>query len=659
MPQDIPQESPQGIHQGIPHERPAVPLLDSINNPQQLRKLSQHELPQLANELRQFLMYSVGQTGGHLGAGLGVVELTIALHYVFNTPTDQLVWDVGHQCYPHKILTERRERMDSIRQQDGLAPFPSREESEYDVFGAGHSSTSISAAMGIAEAGRILGQNHRTVAIIGDGAMTAGMAFEALNNAGDMKSNVLVILNDNAMSISHNVGALSKYFAKFMAGKTYLTLKELVKPGLDHIPLLRQFMHQTEEGLKHLFLPPSAFFETLGFNYTGILDGHNLTNLISVLQNIKDIQGARILHIKTCKGKGFAAAEKDPVGYHALTKIAPAAQRQSPKTKKIKYTDVFSQWICDVAAKDDKVVAITPAMREGSGLVEFSQSFSDRYYDVGIAEQHSLTMAAGMACRGIKPVVAIYSTFLQRGYDQLIHDICLQNLPVIFAVDRAGLVGEDGPTHHGSYDLSFLRCIPNMTVMTPSDENETYRMLSTALSLGEPVAVRYPRGEACGIDFVKNSEPLEVGKGRIVQTRKLVESPSNSAKSSSPALLVFGAPLIEARAVADKYNLTIADMRFAKPLDEELIISLAGKHTRLVTIEENVIKGGAGSSVVEFLARNNIECDILMLGIPDDFITHGSQDSLRHKVGLDADSIANSITTKWQDIQDIQDIAAD
>ena len=649
----MPQESPQGIHQGIPHERPAVPLLDSINNPQQLRKLNQHELPQLANELRQFLMYSVGQSGGHLGAGLGVVELTIALHYVFNTPTDQLVWDVGHQCYPHKILTERRERMDSIRQQDGLAPFPSREESEYDVFGAGHSSTSISAAMGIAEAGRILGQNHRTVAIIGDGAMTAGMAFEALNNAGDMKSNILVILNDNAMSISHNVGALSKYFAKFMGGKTYLTLKELVKPGLDHIPPLRQFMHQTEEGLKHLFLPPSAFFETLGFNYTGILDGHNLTNLISVLQNIKDIQGARILHIKTCKGKGFPAAEKDPVGYHALTKIAPAAQRQSSKTKKIKYTDVFSQWICDVAAKDDKVVAITPAMREGSGLVEFSQSFSERYYDVGIAEQHSLTMAAGMACRGIKPVVAIYSTFLQRGYDQLIHDICLQNLPVIFAVDRAGLVGEDGPTHHGSYDLSFLCCIPNMTVMTPSDENETYRMLSTALSLGKPVAVRYPRGEASGVDFVKNSEPLEIGKGRIVQTRKLVESPSNSAKSSSPALLVFGAPLIEARVVADKYNLTIVDMRFAKPLDEELIISLAGKHTRLVTIEENVIKGGAGSSVVEFLARNNIEIDILMLGIPDDFITHGSQDSLRHQVGLDADSIANSITTKWQDIPDI------
>lgn len=622
----------------IPDKRPLTPLLDRINKPFLLRELDRQELPILANEVRQFLIYSVGQTGGHLGAGLGVVELTIALHYCFDTPKDQLIWDVGHQSYPHKILTGRREKMNSMRQKRGLAPFPSREESEYDVFGTGHSSTSISAALGIAEAASILGDNYKTVAIIGDGAMTAGMAFEALNNADDMQANLLVILNDNAMSISHNVGALSKYFAKFMAGKTYITLKELIKPGLDHLPSLRQFMHQTEESVKRLFLPPSVFFETLGFNYTGILDGHNLENLVTVLDNIKNIQGPRLLHIKTCKGKGLLAAEKDPIGYHALGKIDSAVKRKYLITKKIKYTEVFSQWICDAAAKDKRVVAITPAMREGSGLVEFSQKFSQRYYDVGIAEQHSLTMAAGMACKGIRPVVAIYSTFLQRAYDQLIHDISLQNLPVIFAIDRAGLVGEDGPTHHGNYDLSFLCCIPNIIVMTPSDEIETYQMLSTALSLGCPVAVRYPRGEATGVDFIKNTQALKLGKGRITY----------SGKKNAPALLVFGSPKLEAEKVAQKYNLTLVDMRFAKPLDEELIISLSRLHSRLVTIEENVVRGGVGSYVIQLLANSNNSCEVLNLGIEDSFITHGSQTSLRQDVGLDAEGIVASIKKRWK-----------
>lgn len=634
----------------IPQELPDTPLLERIDYPHQLKKLSPRELLQLAQELRQFILYSVGKSGGHLGAGLGVIELTIALHYVFDTPNDKIIWDVGHQSYPHKVLTGRRKKMNTMRQQGGLAPFPALNESEYDAFGTGHSSTSISAALGMAEAALLRGEKQRTVAVIGDGAMTAGMSFEALNNAGDLKSNLIVILNDNSMSISNNVGALSKFFGNFVAGKAYINLKELIKPGLDHIPKLRQFMSQTEEGLKHMFLPPSAFFETLGFNYTGILDGHNMERLVSCLDNVKDVPGMHLLHIKTCKGKGLTAAEEDPIAYHALTKIETAttektsqkiSQKSEPKKKK--YTEVFSQWICDVAAKDNKIVALTPAMREGSGLVEFSQMFPSRYYDVGIAEQHCLTMAAGMACSGLKPVVAIYSTFLQRAYDQLIHDIALQNLPVVFAIDRSGLVGGDGATHNGSYDLSYLRCIPNITIMTPADEQELYWMLNAAMEVAGPVAVRYPRGEAAGIELSKNDLPLPhmtFGKAHLIR----------EGNKNKPALLAFGYPVSSAKIVANELDMTLVDMRFVKPLDEELLVSLAKLHGRLVTLEENAIAGGAGSGVMEFLATQNIPCEFLNLGLDDRFIEHGEQSEQRIMAGLSNDSIAQNIKNRWQDL---------
>lgn len=630
----------------IPRERPTTPLLDKIDYPHQLRKLNKQELPQLAYELRQFLMYSVGQTGGHFGAGLGVVELTIALHYVFNTPTDKLVWDVGHQSYPHKIISGRRELMAKMRQKDGLAPFPCLEESEYDTFGTGHSSTSISAALGMAEAARQRGLNQRTLAVIGDGAMTAGMAFEALNNAGDIKSNLIVILNDNSMSISDNVGALSNLFSSFMAGKAYINIKELIKPGLRHIPKLKQLMHQTEEGLKHMFIPPSAFFETLGFNYTGILDGHDLSKLVNCFDNIKDLEGVHLIHLKTCKGKGLQAAEDDPIAYHALTKIAPYSECKGNAPKKIKYTEVFSQWICDVAEKDERIVAITPAMREGSGLVEFSRAFPKRYYDVGIAEQHGLTMAAGMACNGLKPVVAIYSTFLQRAYDQLIHDIALQKLPIVFAIDRGGLVGEDGPTHHGNYDLSYLRCIPNITIMTPSDENELYQMLQSALQFDGTVAVRYPRGDATGVPLLKKTETIAHGKAKVVRET----SSSGINKSNKPVLLSCGSPTEMAKVVAEEHDLTLVDMRFVKPLDEQLLVELTKSHKRLVTLEENVVAGGAGSGVLELLTKNGIHCEVLNLGIKDEFITHGNQSELRSLVGLDSDGIAKQIIQRWGEI---------
>ncbi len=657
-----------GTPLNIPQEKPSTPLLDRIDYPHQLKQLNIRELTQLAQELRQFVLYSVGQTGGHLGAGLGVIELTIALHYVFDTPNDKIIWDVGHQSYPHKILTGRRTRMSSIRQQGGLAPFPSRSESEYDAFGAGHSSTSISAALGMAEAAHLRGDKQHAIAVIGDGAMTAGISFEALNNAGDLKSNLIVILNDNSMSISNNVGALSKFFGNFVAGKTYINLKELIKPGLDHIPRLRQFMSQTEEGLKHMFLPPSAFFETLGFNYTGILDGHNLERLISSLDSLKNVRGMHLLHIKTCKGKGLAAAEEDPIGYHALSKIETAVDAKKPadyesvdpesvdkspekspdiSSRKKKYTEIFSEWLCTAAAADDRIVALTPAMREGSGLVEFSQLFPSRYYDVGIAEQHCLTMAAGMACSGLKPVVAIYSTFLQRAYDQLIHDVALQNLPVVFAIDRSGMVGGDGSTHHGNYDLSYLRCIPNMTIMAPSNENELYWMLDAAMKLGGPVAVRYPRGEATGIPLVKESSAsassLLSGKANVIR----------EGDSSKPALLAFGYPTSVVKTIADTADMTLVDMRFVKPLDEELLLSLAATHGRLITLEENVIAGGAGSGVMEFLANKDVRCEFLNLGIGDEFIEHGEQSEQRCQAGLDSYSIIASIKSRWSDLQNI------
>ena len=631
----------------IPDERPDTPLLDSVDYPHQLRILRPEQLRQLATELRQFLIYSVGQSGGHLAAGLGVVELSVALHYVFNTPEDKLVWDVGHQTYPHKILTGRRAKMDSIRQLGGLAPFTNREESEYDVFGAGHSSTSISAALGLAEANKGQGKRQRVVAITGDGALTAGMAFEALNHAGDTKSDLLVIFNDNSMSISNNVGALSGWFSNFVAGKTYIGLKEFMKQGLDHLPPARKFMHQTEEGLKHFFLPPSMFFETLGFDYTGILDGHDLAKLISVFENVKDLRGPRLIHIKTSKGKGLLPAEEDPIGYHALAKLEPKSSKNKSQAKNKspsppKYTDIFSKWICQAAKQRKDLVAITPAMREGSGLVEFSKLFPGRYYDVGIAEQHALTMAAGLAVGGLRPVVAIYSTFLQRAYDQLIHDIALQNLPVIFAIDRSGLVGEDGPTHHGNYDLSYLRCIPNMQIMTPSDENELQAMLQSSLSCKGPVAIRYPRGAALGVPLSDKPEAISPGKARVLRE-------GQSKDKAKPALLAFGSCVAPAQEVAEKHDLTLVDMRFVKPLDTQLILSLAKKHGRLVTIEENVKAGGAGSAVAELLVAENNQCDLCIIGIEDVFISHGPQGKLRQLAGLDAPSIEKAIKARWKD----------
>lgn len=618
-------------------QTPATPLLDNINSPAELRRLPESQLPQLAEELRRFLMHTITKVGGHFGAGLGVIELSIAIHYVFNTPEDAVIWDVGHQSYPHKILTGRRRQLKTIRQQDGLAPFPCRSESDYDAFGTGHSSTSISAGLGMAQAARLNNKEYCTVAVIGDGAMTAGMAFEALNHGGDTKTNLLVILNDNAMSISHNVGALSKLFTRFIAGNTYISVKERVKNILEGLPGLRSLMHSTEEGLKRLFLPPSAFFESLGFNYTGIVDGHDVNALIKVLRILKESATPQLLHIKTLKGKGFIPAERDPIGYHALTKIEPAVDKFAPQ-KKMKYTQVFSRWICDIAAQNAQVVAITPAMREGSGLVEFSRLFPDRYYDVGIAEQHAVTLAAGMACRGLRPVVAIYSTFLQRAYDQLIHDVCLQKLPVVFAIDRAGLVGGDGSTHNGNYDLSYLGCVPNMIVMTPSDENETYRMLTTAISLEQPVAVRYPRGEAVGVRYVPSRVPLPLGKGRLVQ----------SGAADKPALLVFGAPLAEAQAVATKHDLALVNMRFAKPQDNALIEKMAKKHGRLVTVEENVVNGGAGSRVTQWLSQRAINCEVFSLGIEDVYVEHASQQEMRTNCGLDAAGIEKSIKRRWR-----------
>ncbi|MCX8048679.1 MAG: 1-deoxy-D-xylulose-5-phosphate synthase [Methylohalobius sp.] len=603
------------------------PLLSRIDSAEDLRQLDERELKALADEVRHYLLESVSRSGGHLAAGLGTVELTIALHYVFNTPYDRLVWDVGHQAYPHKILTGRRDLLPTIRKRGGLAPFPKRSESPYDAFGVGHSSTSISAALGMAVAAALDGREGRAVAIIGDGGLTGGMAFEALNHAGALDANLLVILNDNEMSISPNVGALTNYLAKILSSKLYITVREGSKFILKRIPEVWELARRAEEHVKGM-VAPGTLFEELGFNYIGPIDGHDLDSLISTLKNLKELKGPRLLHVITKKGKGYLPAERDPVAYHGVSPFDPS-QETLAKTpsKSLTYTQVFGQWLCDMAEREPKLIGITPAMREGSGLVEFSERFPSRYFDVGIAEQHAVTLAAGLACEGYKPVVAIYSTFLQRGYDQLIHDVALQNLPVLFAIDRAGLVGPDGPTHAGSFDLSFLRCIPNVVVMAPADENECRKMLTTGLEYGGPAAVRYPRGTGPGVKVERDFSTLPIGKGEIRRRGRKV------------AILAFGSMVAPALAAAEALDATLANMRFVKPLDEALVLELARDHEYLVTVEENTVLGGAGSAVGESLAAHRFLIPLLHLGLPDRFLEHGSREELLAEVGLDASGI--------------------
>jgi len=624
---------PTTFHE-IPRERPATPLLDRAETPVGLRRLGEAELEILADELRQELLYTVGKTGGHFGAGLGVIELTIALHYVFDTPDDRLVWDVGHQAYPHKILTGRRERMHTLRQKDGIAAFPRRSESEYDTFGVGHSSTSISAALGMAIAAQLQGSKRKSVAVIGDGALTAGMAFEALNHASDVKANMLVVLNDNDMSISKNVGGLSNHLAKILSSRTYANMREGSKKVLSRLPGAWEIARKTEEHAKGM-LVSGTLFEELGWNYIGPIDGHDLPTLITTLRNMRELEGPQFLHVITKKGKGFAPAELDPIGYHAITKLEPVNAPAAPKPASgPKYSAVFGQWLCDMAEADARLTGITPAMKEGSDLVAFSERFPKRYFDVAIAEQHAVTLAAGMACEGAKPVVAIYSTFLQRGYDQLIHDVAVQHLDVLFAIDRAGLVGEDGPTHAGSFDLSYLRCIPGIVVMTPSDENELRRMLTTGYLFNGPAAVRYPRGSGPNAEIDPALVPLEIGKGVVRR------------KGSGVAMLVFGVQLTEALQVAQKLDATVVDMRFVKPLDEALVLQMAAEHELLVTIEENSIMGGAGAAVSEFLARENILKSVLHLGLPDVYVEHAKPATMLAECGLDAAGIEAAISAR-------------
>ncbi|HBO0237507.1 TPA: 1-deoxy-D-xylulose-5-phosphate synthase [Pseudomonas aeruginosa] len=619
---------PKTLHE-IPRERPATPLLDRASSPAELRRLGEADLETLADELRQYLLYTVGQTGGHFGAGLGVVELTIALHYVFDTPDDRLVWDVGHQAYPHKILTERRELMGTLRQKNGLAAFPRRAESEYDTFGVGHSSTSISAALGMAIAARLQGKERKSVAVIGDGALTAGMAFEALNHASEVDADMLVILNDNDMSISHNVGGLSNYLAKILSSRTYSSMREGSKKVLSRLPGAWEIARRTEEYAKGM-LVPGTLFEELGWNYIGPIDGHDLPTLVATLRNMRDMKSPQFLHVVTKKGKGFAPAELDPIGYHAITKLeAPGSAPK--KTGGPKYSSVFGQWLCDMAAQDARLLGITPAMKEGSDLVAFSERYPERYFDVAIAEQHAVTLAAGMACEGMKPVVAIYSTFLQRAYDQLIHDVAVQHLDVLFAIDRAGLVGEDGPTHAGSFDISYLRCIPGMLVMTPSDEDELRKLLTTGYLFDGPAAVRYPRGSGPNHPIDPDLQPVEIGKG-VVRRR-----------GGRVALLVFGVQLAEAMKVAESLDATVVDMRFVKPLDEALVRELAGSHELLVTIEENAVMGGAGSAVGEFLASEGLEVPLLQLGLPDYYVEHAKPSEMLAECGLDAAGIEKAV----------------
>ena len=612
----------------LPTTVPVTPILDRIVDAgHEIASLNDEELVRLANELREFLLYSVSTTGGHFGAGLGVVELTIALHHVFNTPDDRIVWDVGHQCYPHKVLTGRRERMSSMRHKGGLSGFPKRSESEFDTFGVGHSSTSISAAMGMALAARQQGIDRKVVAIIGDGAITGGMAFEALAHAGHERPNMLVILNDNQMSIGHNTGGLAKYFARIWASQNYLTLRETSKKLLEHVKPAWELAKRTEEHMKGM-VTPGTLFEELGWHYIGPLDGHDLPSLAKVLKRVASLDGPQILHIRTIKGKGFAPAEADPIGYHALGKIESKKAESSPsEPKPPKYQDVFGQWLCDTAAEDSRLAGITPAMGEGSGMVNFAASYPDRYFDVAIAEQHAVTLAAGMACDGVKPVVAIYSTFLQRGYDQLIHDVALQNLDVTFAIDRAGLVGQDGATHHGAFDLSYLRCIPNLIIAAPSNENDCRQMLVSAYNHTGPSAVRYPRGEGTGVRIEPQLRGVEIGKGHVVREGEEI------------AILNFGVLLTEAEKAGEALNATVADMRWVKPLDTDLITQLAQTHSRFITVEENVVAGGAGSAVAEYLASQGLNIEIRHVAIDDRFIDHASQGETRIDAGLSCDDI--------------------
>jgi 1-deoxy-D-xylulose-5-phosphate synthase len=614
----------------------SYPLLESIKVPADLRRLPQSKLGALADELRQFLIQSVSTRGGHFAAGLGTVELTIALHYMFNTPYDRLVWDVGHQAYPHKVLTGRRELLHTIKQDGGLAPFPTRSESEYDTFGVGHSSTSISAALGMAIAAAKRGEDRRAVAIIGDGALTAGMAFEALNHAGSAPADLLIILNDNDMSISENVGALSNYLARALSGRMYAHLREGGKKVLRQMPTVWELARRSEEHLKGMVLP-GTLFEEMGFNYIGPIDGHDIKALITTLGNVKKLRGPQFLHVITRKGKGYAPAEADPIKWHGPGPFDPASGKIFKEASSgPTYSQIFGQWLCDMADRDPTIIGITPAMREGSGLVEFSKRFPDRYFDVAIAEQHSVTFAAGLATEGFKPIVAIYSTFLQRAYDQLIHDVALQNLPVVFALDRAGLVGSDGATHQGSYDLTFLRCIPNMVIMAPADENECRQMMYTATTLSSPSAVRYPRGTGPGVPVVAEMTALPVGRAQIRREGRC-----------GLAILAFGALVESARKIAERLDATLVNMRFIKPLDQELLIGVAGRHRAIVTIEENAVMGGAGSAVGEVLAAHGVQLPLLHLGIPDRFVEHGSRETCLAAAGLDLAGLSASVDEWW------------
>ena len=608
----------------IPDKKPNTPLLDRVDNPSDIRSFSINELQTLADELREFLLYSVGQSGGHLGGGLGVIELTIILHYLFNTPYDNLVWDVGHQAYPHKILTGRKDRIASIRKKDGLAPFPLRKESEYDVFGVGHSSTSLSALLGMAIGSRESNPDKKHVAIIGDGAMTAGMAFEALSHAGHLKPNILVILNDNDMSISENIGGLSNYFSRIWASKIYKGIKKSGSSFLKPLPQAYHLARKVETQMKAM-VAPGTIFEELGLNYIGPIDGHNLKELNDVISNLKEFDGPQFLHVITKKGAGLDPAEADRIGFHAIGKISSIKETTS---KHKKFQDIFGDWIVDMASCDEDLIAITPAMREGSGLVKFSQEFPDRYFDVAIAEQHSVTFAAGLSVENKKPVVAIYSTFLQRGYDQLIHDVAVQNLDVTFALDRAGLVGEDGPTHSGNYDIAYLRCIPNMIVCTPSDENETRKLLTAAYKYKGPASVRYPRGTGSNAVVEKNLELLEIGKAKVIKE-----------EDSKIILLNFGTLIKTAKEIAGDFKATIIDMRFVKPLDELLLKKFLSKADVFISIEDGSVMGGAGSAVQEFASKEKIDIKSILLGIPDEFIDHASRDEMLEEAGLSLSKI--------------------
>jgi len=617
----------------LPKQAPHTPLLDAITQTADLKKLSERQLLLLAREVRAWLLWSVSQTGGHFGAGLGVVELTIALHAVFDTPDDRLIWDVGHQAYPHKILTGRKESLLTIRQKKGIAAFPKRSESDYDAFGVGHSSTSISAALGMALAAKAQGSKRRSIAVIGDGALTAGMAFEALAHAGHLQPDLLVILNDNEMSISESVGGMASYLARLLVSEPFNHLREGSRRVLSRLPLAWELALKTEEQVKS-FISPSSMFEELGFNYIGPVDGHDLPELMASLKSLKHLKGPHFLHLVTKKGKGFIPAEVDPVGYHALSKLekpGSSAKDQHSEIKKPSYSNVFGQWLCDTAAADKRLLGITPAMREGSDLVRFSREYPERYFDVAIAEQHAVTLAAGMACEGMKPVVAIYSTFLQRAYDQLIHDVAVQNLDVLFAIDRAGVVGEDGPTHHGTLDISFLRCVPNMLIMAPADENECRQMLTTGYQYKGPAAVRYPRGKGPGVVIEDKLTSLPIGKAEVRRQGKKI------------ALLALGSLVTTAAEVAEKLDATLVNLRFVKPLDRQLLLEVAAKHDLLVTLEENTLMGGVGSAINEFYTSQNLQPKLLNLGLPDVWIDQGSQQELLADCGLDTQGILTAI----------------